>query len=290
MKNYDLVICFQSQAGIILAVMRWFFHATNPPFVLFDIEGIGRMNNPVIKKFLSRIISTISLFFYFASVQKEDYQKYFPDIIDRTKFLRWGVDLSRYQSSNEFKEDDIVISIGYQDSRFRDWETLIEAWRIISPRYTTKLVIVGRQGLSAKELGNKSMPDKVEFVEHLDLQELNNLTRKARFVVLSLPERRHSYAQMTLFGCMALGKAVIVSNVSGIIDCVKDGETAILSEKNDPDAMAKKIGLLLDSLSIASAIGKNAKEEVEKYYREDQMGDEIEKAITAILKVKQSTP
>jgi len=286
MRKYDLVICFHSQAGIVLAVMRWLFRVNDPPFALFDIEGIGRINKPIVKGLLRRVIKKISLLFYYASVQKEDYQKRFPDILSRIKFLRWGVDLSRYQSSGEVNEEDLVVSIGYQGRGFRDWETLLDAWRIVSPKRKTKLVIIGREGLCGKEVRGKPIPERVEFIGRLDLEQMNLLIRKARFVVLPLPERRHSYAQMTLMGCLALGKAVVVSKVSGIIDCVKGGETALLCEKANPEDMANKMESLLDDPSLAVNIGKKAREEVEKHYREEQMSGEVYKSIVEILKIQ----
>ncbi len=282
LHRYDLVICFHSQAGAIILFLRWLMRMKMPPFVLFDIEGLARKQNQVLVSLFRHIVNNLALIFYFASVQQQDYTKYIPGLMGKTKFLRWGVDFSRYVSDSCGVED-IIVTIGAQGQGFRDWRTLLDAWRIVSNKCQTKLLIVGRESLNIEELGHKLLPERVDFLGRLKLDQMNNIVNKARFVVLSLPERRHSYAQMTLLGCMALGKAVVVSKVSGIIDCVKDGETAIFSETGNAEDMAEKIELLLNNPSFAATVGKKAKEEIEGYYREDQMGKEIYETICSKL-------
>ena len=82
-KKADLIFCFHSQLGLPVAFWMKLFKI-NKPLILFDVEGIGRKNKVWQRWLIKKIISKISLVFYFAQVQKEDYQRYFPEIIKRS--------------------------------------------------------------------------------------------------------------------------------------------------------------------------------------------------------------
>src|SRR3990170_4976908 len=138
MKKYDLLIFFHSQIGIIPASFKSIFRIKTP-LVLIDVEGLGRKNKWYVRPFIRKAISGIDQLFYLATVQKEDYQRYYPEIISKSDFLPLGIDLTRF-SCNGAKEEDYIVSIGYQSSDFRDWETLIKAYGQLKTK--TKLLIL----------------------------------------------------------------------------------------------------------------------------------------------------
>ena len=267
MKKYDLLIFFHSQIGIIPALYKSIFKLKTP-LVLIDVEGLGRKNRWYLLPFIRKAISRIDYLFYLATIQKEDYERYFPEIINKSDFLPLGLDLSRF-SCNGVGEEDYIVSIGYQGLNFRDWKTLIKAYSQL--KTNTKLLIIGKEKFEPKEIGNDKIPPGVEFIGKTDLKTLNRITSKAKFVVLSLPERRHAFAQMTLLGCMALGKGLIISKVSSVADYLKDKEEAILVEPRNPDALREKMQVLLDRPDLAVQLGQRAKIKVEKNFTEDRM-------------------
>jgi glycosyltransferase involved in cell wall biosynthesis len=236
----------------------------------------------VLTPLLRKVADNLSLVYYFSSVQKEDYEKYLPNMLNKIKFLRWGVDFTKYIPANCVLEDTILM-IGYQGSGFRDWKTLIEAWRKVSTKKDTVLVIVGKHSLTPQEAGTNDLPKNIRFAGVVDLAGLNSLTQRSRFIVLPLPERRHAYAQMTLLGCMAIGKAVIVSKVSGVIDCVEDMATAVLHELANPEDLAEKMLMLLSDPALADSIGKKAMDCVRKNYTEEIMAKDIYESVTDLF-------
>jgi len=276
MKQYDLLIFFHSQIGIIPALFKSIFKL-RIPLVLIDVEGLGRKNKWYILPFIRKAISGINYLFYLASIQEEDYQRYLPEIINRSQFLSFGVDLSRF-ACNGVRRGDYIISIGYL---FRDWKTLIKAYSLLKTK--TKLLIVGREKIEPEEIEGEKLPSGVEFIKKTDLSSLNEITSKAKFVVLSLPERRHAFGQMTLLGCMALGKAVIVSRVHGIIDYVINGENAILVEPENEQDLAEKIEYLLNKPQKTELIGQKARKTVKRFYTEEIMAKNIIEAVQRIL-------
>jgi len=271
MKKYDLLIFFHSQIGIIPALFKSIFKLRTP-LVLIDVEGLGKKNRWYVLPLIRRAIPGIDYLFYLTTIQKQNYQRYFPEIINRSQFLPFGLDLSRF-SCNGVKEEDYIVSIGYQGSNFRDWKTLIKAYSQLKTK--TKLLILGKEKFETEEMGYEKIPLGVEFIGKTDLETLNQITSKAKFVVLSLPERRHAFAQMTLLGCMALGKGLIVSKVSSVIDYLKDKEEAILVEPRNPEALAEKMQVLLDSPDLAVQLGQRAKIKVENNFTEERMAQTI---------------
>jgi len=271
MKKYDLLIFFHSQIGLIPALYKSIFRIKTP-LVLIDVEGLGRKNKWYVRPFIRKALQGIDQLFYLASIQKEDYQRYYPEIISKSDFLPLGIDLTRF-SRNGAKEEDYIVSIGYQGSNFRDWKTLIRAYGQLKTK--TKLLIAGREKFKPEEVDYEKIPLGVEFVGKTDLSTLNEITSKAKFVVLPLPERRHAFGQMTLLGCMALGKGVIVSRVSGVTDYLKDEEEAFMPDPYNSVSLVEKMQSLLDNPDLAGKLGQRAKIKVEKDFTEDKMAQTI---------------
>lgn len=284
-NKYDVIICFHSFIGLpfafFTALLR--FRKQAVPFVLIDVEGIGRKCYKLLLPLLKISLRSISSIFYLASIQKEDYNKFLPELSDRSMFLPWGVDLSRYPLEN-IKDSDYIVTIGYQGNDFRDWRTLIDAFRGVSPAYKVKLLVIGRTSFTIKESGSESSVANIEFAGRLKLDRLNRLVSGARFVVLPLPERRHAYAQMTLLGCMALGKAVVVSDVSAVRDYVVDGETAVLTKPNDSEHLRQKIEFFLKNPEFATRIGRKASESARSQYTEEIMSKIIFERVSSLIK------
>ncbi len=279
MKKYDLVIFFHSQIGIIPALFKSIFKIKTP-LVLIDVEGLGRKNKGYMLPFIRKALRGIDQLFYLASIQKEDYQRYLPEIINKSDFLPLGIDLTRF-SSNRAKEDDYIVSIGYQGPDFRDWKTLIKAYGQLKTK--TKLLIVGREKFKPEEVDYEKIPLGVEFVGKTDLLTLNEITSKAKFVVLPLPERRHAFGQMTLLGCMAMGKAVIVSRVPGIIDYVKANENVLLVEPSNILDLKSKMEYLLAEPEKKKVLETKARETIEKEFNEIKMAKGIYEAVSKII-------
>ncbi|MFA5146592.1 MAG: glycosyltransferase family 4 protein [Candidatus Omnitrophota bacterium] len=278
-RKYDMVFCFHSQIGIVLALLMSVFGPRGIPLIIFDVEGLGRKHNWWQRALIKKALPAVSKIFYFCTAQKEDYIRYFPEIGERAVFVPFGIDVSRYAAGRAVEEDRII-SIGHQDASFRDWGTLLEAYALVGTK--TSLLIVGKEDFGCCAVGRRRLPGGVELAGRVGLGRLNDLVLRSKFVVLSLPERRHSFAQMTLLGCMALGKAVIVSKVSGVIDYAEDGKTALFTRPYDAEDMRDKIVSLLRDPGRAAAIGADARRAVETRFTEEMMAASIFNAVSGL--------
>jgi glycosyltransferase involved in cell wall biosynthesis len=273
--KYDLLIFFHSQSGMIPALFKSIFKLKTP-LVLIDVEGLGRKNSWCLKPWIKKALSGVNLLFYLARVQKEDYKRSYPEIVKRTRFIHFGIDVDRFKSEKP-SAGNYIISFGYGGIDTRDWPTLFEAFRKLSQKI--ELVVVGKKRFSKKELKGLPLPRGVRTIPFSPLEKLKQYIASSLFVILPLPYRAHAQGQVSLLGSMALGKAVIVTKTPGVIDYVKNGENALLYELANSFDLKEKIEFLLNNPSEIERLGANAKKSVEFYYNEENMARGIYSAI-----------
>ncbi|MDY6950921.1 MAG: glycosyltransferase family 4 protein [Thermodesulfobacteriota bacterium] len=80
--------------------------------------------------------------------------------------------------------------------------------------------------------------------------------------VAIIPDFNDYGSPMKLFEYMAMQKAIVAPDVPPIREVVKDGETAMLFEKGNPDEAARCIGRLLEDEGLRVRLGRKAHEKV----------------------------
>jgi glycosyltransferase involved in cell wall biosynthesis len=78
--------------------------------------------------------------------------------------------------------------------------------------------------------------------------------------VFVLPSRSGEGVPQVLLEAMANGTPAVAAAVEGIPYLVDDGENGLLVPSEDPDALARRIGELLDDPSLAERLGMNGRE------------------------------
>lgn len=71
---------------------------------------------------------------------------------------------------------------------------------------------------------------------------------------------------ISLLEASASGKAVVAGRSGGMPDAVRDGETGILVDPEDPKAVANAVGVLLRDPSLADRLGAAGRAAVESFY------------------------
>jgi glycosyltransferase involved in cell wall biosynthesis len=271
MKKYDLLIFFHSQIGLIPALFKSIFKIKTP-LVLIDVEGLGRKNKWYVKPLIKKALSAVNLLFYFAQAQKTDYEKFYPEIVNRSKFIHFGLDVDRFKPQNGTPKN-YIISFGYGGLETRDWPTLFEAFDKLNKKI--ELVIIGKKDFSKKELKGLSLPKGVRTIPFSPFETFLQYIASSLFVILPLPYRAHAHGQMSLLESMALGKAVIVAKTPGITDYVEDSETALFYELANPIDLKEKIEFLLNNPNEIKRLGINARKSVDLFYNEKNMAQNI---------------
>ena len=281
LNKYDLIISHGMQSGVVISLWRRFFK-TKSKHIVFDI---GAFNSALkLMQFASR---SIDGFIYHTSSQIKYYEKFFPWIVDKAKFIRFGTDaeyfspkkselIETYASGEGYKglgEIPYCICVGYSK---RDWDTLIKAFELCRPD-NLRLLLVGHVEDKYKDIAN------VEQMGFVSIDELKKLIIGAQFGILPLKSYNYSYGQMTLLQQMAMGKCVIVSKVPSLVDYYEEGVTAISYEPENADELADAIRCVHSNAGMRNAIGKNAAEYVKNISNECTMAKEIEFFYNKIL-------
>ena len=85
---------------------------------------------------------------------------------------------------------------------------------------------------------------------------------------------------------MALGKPIVSTDVGGIKEVLRDGQTALLVPSHDPDALAKAAEKLLQDAAMAGRIGTAAREEVRRNFGIDKCVRQYEVLYEKIYQAK----
>jgi len=76
---------------------------------------------------------------------------------------------------------------------------------------------------------------------------------------------------LTLQEAQLMEKSVVATNIGGIPELMKDGETGFLIEKDNPEKLFEKLSTLLNNLEKANEMGKKGKEFVKNNFSWDKI-------------------
>lgn len=267
--KYDLIVSHGMQSGVVICLWRKLFKR-KAKHIAFDIGSFASASEsgfPLrLMQFASKSIDGI---IYHTSSQIEYYKKYFPWIVKKSQFMRFGTDLEYFNPSGLCKTNDFgtyMICVGYTK---RDWGTVIDAYRHIDTKI--KLRLVGHaedkyQGIEG-----------VEQIPFVPIRDLMNQIYNARFCVLPLEDFNYSFGQMTLMQQMALGKCVLAARVSSLSDYIEDGKNALFYEARNIKDLSEKMKQLIQDAGFAEYIGKQARQYLRDKCNEEIMANNIER-------------
>lgn len=283
LNKYDLVISHGMQSGVVISLWRRLFK-TRSKHIVFDIGAFNSAaESGAALKLMQFASRSINGFIYHTSSQIKYYEKFFPWIVDKAKFIRFGTDaeyfspkkselIETYASGEGYKglgEIPYCICVGYSK---RDWDTLIKAFEL-----------AGQNNLLLKLVGHvdddyKNVPG-IEQIGFVPIEELKRLIAGSKFGILPLKAYNYSYGQMTFLQQMAMGKCVIVSKVPSLVDYFEEGVTACSYEPENAEDLAKVIIRVNSDVEAANTIGENASRYVKCGNNEEVMALEIEKVL-----------
>ncbi|MFA6554478.1 MAG: glycosyltransferase family 4 protein [Candidatus Paceibacterota bacterium] len=87
---------------------------------------------------------------------------------------------------------------------------------------------------------------------------------------------------------MAVGIPVIATPVGGIVDFLKDGETGLLCEVNNPRSIAQKVDKIIKDRESREYIVRQAKEMVKKHYQWDTVVEKMKEIFLSVSTVEVS--
>jgi glycosyltransferase involved in cell wall biosynthesis/2-polyprenyl-3-methyl-5-hydroxy-6-metoxy-1,4-benzoquinol methylase len=263
----------------------------------YTYENNGRLTfrlRKTIDKYSAELSKT--RFIAVSDAVKKDFERNlnFKDI----KVIRNFIDTSRFKTKDlnlvaqkrkelGFKEDDIVIANVGRLHPQKGQIHLIEAFDLVHKHNPKcRLLIVGSGALDA---------DLKERVENLRLKESVIFLKDRSDVpeimcacdIFAFPSLYEGFG-IALVEAMACGLAVVASDLEVFRDILTPGSDAILTEKANPQELAKNISKLVDDEKLRKYLGRNAREkalglfdatrhvrELEDFYQAVSRGDDI---------------
>ena len=143
--------------------------------------------------------------------------------------------------------------------RTKDIGLLVRAWPLVAERVPeARLLIVGRGALD--ELVERLRDDFPERVEHaVELSPREVAARIDGSTALVLPSRSEGFGRV-IIEAYARGRPVVGTRVGSIPDLVRDGETGLLVETGDAEALADALVRIFTEAGLAERLGAAAYE------------------------------
>ena len=268
LNQYDLIVSHGMQSGIVLSLWRRIFK-TKAKHIVYDI---GSFSSASERGFILRLMQfaskSIDGIIYHTSSQLEYYKKYFPWIVSKSRFIRFGTDTQFFDPKNLKESDDknqYIVCVGYSK---RDWDTVVTAYKSLNTNI--KLRLVGHVEEKYREI------EGVEQIPFVPIREVINQIHNALFCVLPLESFNYSYGQMTLMQQMALEKCVLTAKVPSLVDYIEDMNTAVLYAPKNVDDLANKMNMLLKDSNMRGEIGIRAAKYLQESCNERIMANQIE--------------
>ena len=206
----------------------------------------------------------------------------------KSKVVYNGIDLTRFRATGSqpvvkrnglgLSEAGLVIGCVARLEPAKDIATLLRAFALVlSTHPNARLVVVGdgSEGVRLRTLSHSlGLSGMVTFLgARDDVPEL--LKYFDVFVLPSLSEG----LSLTLIEAMASGKPVVATDVGGNPEVVSDNETGLLCPPGRPDAMADRLGQVLDRADLRLRMGQRGAARAESLFSLGKMAEQYERII-----------
>lgn len=275
LNQYDLIVSHGMPSAIVICLWRRFFK-TKAKHVVFDIGSFASASESGFSlKLMQYASKSLDGLIHHMSTQKVYYGKFFPWVVDKSRFIKFGADFDFF--GNERKINPIarkyIVCAGKNKC---DWDTVVNAYK--ECKIDLDLHLIG-----GKEKRFENI-DGVEQIPYLPISDFIEQVQGAEFCVLPLEPVPFSFGQMRLLQQMALKKCVIVSNAPSILDYVENNQTAIVYESSNYEELKKQMSFICYNQKKREAIERAAYEFVKQDCNEKNMALKIEDFFETLLK------
>ncbi|UCC44224.1 MAG: glycosyltransferase family 4 protein [Candidatus Zixiibacteriota bacterium] len=145
--------------------------------------------------------------------------------------------------------------------------------RAVETEHDLRLSIAGEGELLTelrRMVSDLGLGQHVEFVGRIEQEEVYPFVSRHHFMVM--PSRREAFGVAALEAA-ACARAVLASDVGGIPEVVRDGDTGILIPPEDSDKLAAAIVRLARDANLREKMGQSGREFVKRKYLWDRSLD-----------------
>ena len=197
----------------------------------------------------------------------------------RIEVIPNGVDLNRFQLlASSFQKDTITLITTSRLVEKNGVGDIIDALEYLPENVHLEILGTGplesELKLKAKKL--KSSEARVKFLGLVDQSQIpTHLHNADIFIRPSLSEGMGN----SFIEAMAAELPVIATPVGGIVDFLKDGETGLFCEVNNPKSIAEQVKKLIDNPELKTKLIENAGCMVREKYDWNLIADQMKKRV-----------
>jgi glycosyltransferase involved in cell wall biosynthesis len=200
-----------------------------------------------------------------------------------------GVDCQAIRQRDDVEELPVILHVA-RLVEVKGTRYLLQAFAAVAQRYQyIRLVIIGdgplRRQLEALAV-SLGIRERIEFAGALPHHQVLSWMRKAAMLVL--PGVRTSTGReeglgMVLLEAAATGLPIIGSQVGGIPECIREGETGFLVPERDADALAQRMGELFEDPVKRRRMGTAGRALVERQFNIERQTEALENFYDSLL-------
>ena len=197
-----------------------------------------------------------------------------------------GTDLAELEALVE-QPDDVqplfILSVCSLDE-WKGLDVLIRAVAMLRDECEPVTCVIAGEGPFRPQLerliAELGVEDQVHLVGQQPRSAVARLLHQCTLFVL--PSRFESFG-IAVVEAMACGKAVVGTNVDGILEIIDDWKDGILVDADDVRALATAIRLLFDDPALRQRLGDAARARVKNQFQRQQMGESYSHAFQEVL-------
>lgn len=202
-----------------------------------------------------------------------------------TRVVWGGVDPTLFSASAGDGGETLVIGYAGNFRPYQGLPTLIEAaGRLAAGRADLRLLLIGDPGSSGVDrLAERKLPGRVELTGQLQYEEVPKALARANVLVIPRPDSRTARAGFPskLPEYMALGKALVVTDVGEQGRAVRHEESGLVVPPDDPAALAAALDRLRQA-ELRDRLGRAARAAAESNLNWNTIADELVQFFTQV--------
>jgi glycosyltransferase involved in cell wall biosynthesis len=182
------------------------------------------------------------------------------DNINRNKSKRFMIPFGNHEWLNEFKKEEIqeennfILFFG-RISKYKGIDVLLESFKQVKQEIPEAHLIIAGNGYYWFDYTKYINDDSIEIINrYIPNEEIVRLLLQAHIVVLPYIEATQSGVVSTVF---TFCKPIVATRTGGIPEIVRDGETGLLAEPDDSEALTNAIIKIMQSGILYNTIKKN---------------------------------
>jgi len=192
------------------------------------------------------------------------------------KRFRPDVDAAPFRRERRLPEGRWIVTVARLEPH-KGIDTVIRAIRLLAEDYPDLHYAVAGEGgfrAAAESLARAvGVTDRVHFLSRVPEESLPAVYAMAT-IYAGLSRQTERAAEgfgISLLEAQAAGKPVVAGRSGGITDAVRDGETGLLVDPTDPEAVATAFRSLLDDPGRARTLGDSGRRAVERTFNWDRV-------------------